>query len=149
VTDADNTELPALTRSAENGFARGFGIALPGGKGLLAKVDDIRTLAALTPTEGSALLKSLDVTVLHELIFTEVFGIRGLDRIEYTRDADEAVARVAASTDTAAVITNPPSVDDMKRIAEGGEKMPQKSTFYYPKLLSGLVFWSMSDLEPA
>ncbi len=40
---------------------------------------------------------------------------------------------------------NPPTVDDMREIALGGEKMPQKSTYYYPKILSGLVLWSLND----
>ena len=43
---------------------------------------------------------------------------------------------------------NPPSVEDMRQIALGGEKMPQKSTFYYPKILSGLVLWSLNDYRP-
>jgi uncharacterized protein (DUF1015 family) len=40
---------------------------------------------------------------------------------------------------------NPPSVGDMQEIAQGGEKMPQKSTYYYPKILSGLVIWNLND----
>ena len=40
---------------------------------------------------------------------------------------------------------NPPSVHDMRVIANGGEKMPQKSTYYYPKIISGLVIWRLND----
>jgi uncharacterized protein (DUF1015 family) len=42
---------------------------------------------------------------------------------------------------------NPPTVEDMRLIALGGEKMPQKSTYYYPKILSGLVLWSLNDFS--
>jgi uncharacterized protein (DUF1015 family) len=42
---------------------------------------------------------------------------------------------------------NPPTVDDMRRIALGGEKMPQKSTYYFPKILSGMVLWSLNDFN--
>jgi uncharacterized protein (DUF1015 family) len=44
-------------------------------------------------------------------------------------------------------LMNPPTVDDMRTIALGGEKMPQKSTYYYPKILSGLVLWSLNDFS--
>ena len=44
-------------------------------------------------------------------------------------------------------LMNPPSVEDMRTIALGGEKMPQKSTYYFPKILSGLVLWSLGDFE--
>jgi uncharacterized protein (DUF1015 family) len=43
---------------------------------------------------------------------------------------------------------NPPTVQDMRNVASAGDFMPQKSTYYYPKLLSGLVVWSLEDFAP-
>jgi uncharacterized protein (DUF1015 family) len=88
----------------------------------------------------------LDVTILHEIILKE-FGIEDSDKVGYTRNAQEAIDRVKVDPNTVAFLMNPPTIDAMRRIALGGEKMPQKSTFYYPKLLSGLLFWSFSDFK--
>lgn len=139
-----NDELADAVKELANPKVRVFGIVLPGQTGLLATLDDPRVALKLVEN-GSDLLKMLDVTILHEIILKRCFGIEGLERIEYTRDAHEAVSRVESSNDTMAVITNPPTVEEMRRIAEAGEKMPQKSTYYYPKLLSGLLMWSLSD----
>ena len=86
----------------------------------------------------------LDVTILHRLIFERLLGLVGNDFFTYTRDPDEAIA-AAEHESAAAFLMNAPSVEDMREIALGGEKMPQKSTYYFPKLLSGLVLWSLAD----
>lgn len=147
VRTVGNGMLPEEVRALAAPDTRAFGIVLPGGTGLLATLDKPQDALNWIKGDGSTMLKLLDVTILHDVILEQVFEIKGLDAIEYTRDANEAVAIVEASTDKFAIITNPPSVEDMRLIAEGGEKMPQKSTYYYPKLLSGLVFWSMSDFD--
>jgi uncharacterized protein (DUF1015 family) len=141
-----NSALANEVRSLHRPGTSAFGVALPGGIGILATLEDPKAAARLIEGEGSELLKTLDVTILHELIFKRLFGIVGTERIAYTRDTDEAVAAVAESP-AASFLMNPPSVEDMRQIALGGEKMPQKSTYYYPKLLSGLVFWSLEDFK--
>lgn len=125
---------------------RAFGIALPGGVGILATLDNPGEALDLIPGEGSDDLKLLDVTILHKVILEKLLGVQGLDSIGYTRDPQEAVD-AAANGAAASFLMNPPTVDDMRRIALGGEKMPQKSTYYYPKILSGLVLWSLRDFE--
>ncbi len=142
-----NGELPGQVRALAAPDKRAFGLVLPGDTGLLLTLDRPADALRWIERDGSELLKLLDVTILHDLILERALGVKGLESISYTRDADQAVSMVQQSSDKFAVITNPPSVDDMRRIAEGGEKMPQKSTYYYPKLLSGLVFWSMSDFD--
>lgn len=140
-----NHELPNLVREHGQPGTTAFGVVLPGGAGLLGTLEDPRAALDWVDYQGSERLKLLDVTVLHNVILEKAFGIEGLDRLEFTRDASEAVSRVAESNNTAAILTNPPSVEDMRVIAERGEKMPQKSTYYYPKLLSGLLFFSLDD----
>lgn len=139
-----NSELIGEVNRLASPDTRAFGIALPGGMGLLATMEDPADAIGLVDGEGSDLLKMLDVTILHSVIFERLLGIRGLESIGYTRDTDEALASVESGA-AAAFLMNPPSVEDMRLIALGGEKMPQKSTFYYPKILSGLVMWSLND----
>lgn len=138
-----NDKLLAELKRLEAPDTRVLGVALPGGMGLLLTLD--RPEDALNWIEGpeSDRLKLLDVSILHRVIFEKLLGLSGLDFFSYTRDPDEALA--AAKDGGAAFLMNPPSVEDMKVIALGGEKMPQKSTYYYPKLLSGLVMWSFAD----
>jgi uncharacterized protein (DUF1015 family) len=125
-----------------------FGLALPG-ESLLLVPKDLAKLRSLGSSTGSEALRALDVSVLHGAILESMLGIKGTDKLAYTRDPAEALS--APSTEgglKVSFLMNPPTVDDMRTIALGGEKMPQKSTYYFPKILSGLVLWSLRDFEP-
>lgn len=124
-----------------------FGFAAPGGEGFLAESENRGALAHMIDAPGGDDLKRLDVSILHGVVFSKVLGCTGHDFFDYTRSEAEAVASVEHGAPLA-VLMNPPSVDDMRRIATAGDFMPQKSTYYYPKLLSGLVMWSLKDFEP-
>jgi uncharacterized protein (DUF1015 family) len=63
-----------------------------------------------------------------------------LEDVTYTPSEDEARAAVDSGAAQAAVLVRPPSVDLVRELAERGETMPQKSTYFYPKLPSGLLF---------
>ena len=92
----------------------------------------------------SAAYRHLDVSILHHLIIDRLLGIRmethklGLN-IEYIKEADEAVKRVADGTAEVIFLMNPTKVTEVRDVAAVGERMPQKATYFYPKLLSGLV----------
>jgi uncharacterized protein (DUF1015 family) len=92
----------------------------------------------------SAPLRELDVTTLHLLILEHILGLApdqqiGGETIRYSQD-EEAVLQALEKEDfQAAFILNPPKAGDILTIATGGEKMPQKSTYFYPKLISGLI----------
>jgi uncharacterized protein (DUF1015 family) len=60
--------------------------------------------------------------------------------VEYTHDSEEVVARVMAEPEAAAFLLSPVGIDEVMRLADQGERMPQKSTFFHPKLGTGLVF---------
>lgn len=60
--------------------------------------------------------------------------------VTYTADLDEAVAAVDSGVAEAALLVRPPSIELIRELAEGGEVMPQKSTYFFPKLPSGLFF---------
>lgn len=92
----------------------------------------------------SLALKMLDVYVLHELILDRVLGIdseklRQEANIVYTRDEAQAFASVDSGEYQLAFILNPMKVESILNVARDGERMPQKATYFYPKLLSGLV----------
>lgn len=92
----------------------------------------------------SAAYRRLDVSILHHLVIDKLLGIRmethklGLN-IEYIKDADEADRRVHNGSAEIVFFMNPTKVNEVKEIAAAGERMPQKATYFYPKLLTGLV----------
>jgi uncharacterized protein (DUF1015 family) len=94
----------------------------------------------------SEIWKSLDVSILQKLIFEEILDInqKNLEKyIFYTRDCKEAIRSVNEGKYNFSFILNPTKIIELKKIAEAGEHMPQKSTYFLPKMLSGLVLYKM------
>jgi len=94
--------------------------------------------------EASAVLKKLDVNVIESFIFKNVLGITSKDlqqqeNISYVHDSREGFELVKARGYQLAFFLNNTKSSEIRDIAARGETMPQKSTFFYPKLLSGLV----------
>lgn len=115
--------------------------------------DDARYLA-LRPKDAAAMerlapdmspeLRGLDVTTLHVLLMEHILGVStrdavNTDAVAYTHDAGEALAEAEAGRCQAALILNPPTAGEMIAVSLKGEKMPQKSTYFFPKLVTGLV----------
>lgn len=93
--------------------------------------------------------QNLDVTVLHKLILEKYMGIdeKALEQkrnLEYIRYRDQALQKLENSNYQAAFILNPTGIEEVVNLADRGEKMPQKSTDFYPKLLTGLVSHKLS-----
>lgn len=144
VESCPNGDLMKRIEAYHTETRRAFGVALPGGEGLILKISDVNKVAESIPMEASNYLKTLDVTVLHEVVFAQCLGLTGNDFFGYTRIEQEALDAVENGA-PASFLQNPPTVDDMRHVSMGGEKMPQKSTYYYPKILSGLVLWRFAD----
>jgi len=89
--------------------------------------------------EKPAAFKHLDVTILHSIVMKRILGISSEEQINYAKNTDEAVEGVLTGPYQLAFLLNPTKISDILEIAGKSEKMPQKSTFFYPKLLSGLV----------
>lgn len=90
----------------------------------------------------------LDVAVLHQHIIAPHFGIEKIEKspdIDFTRDPLEAVKKVKEGVWDVAIFLRPTSLDEMILASKKGLKMPQKSTYFYPKLLTGLVYRSLDD----
>jgi len=108
---------------------------------LRANVDDVPSMIA---GPGSDALKQLDVTILQSLVLQDRLGIDAAalaahNKVTYTRDIREALDAVRTGQCQASFILGRPSVEDVRLVSLAGDKMPQKSTFFYPKLLSGLI----------
>lgn len=81
-------------------------------------------------------LNSLDVVLLHELILKRDLGITD---VAYEMNVNEAIRRVHDGDFDAVFFLNPTGVDDVEKTALAGLRMPPKSTYFYPKLLTGMV----------
>lgn len=94
--------------------------------------------------------RRLDVVALHQLVLAEALGIhetRGeASNVSYTRDAIEAVEAVIDQADRAAFFVPAPGVQDVREVALAGEKMPEKSTYFWPKAISGLVIYDQHGI---
>jgi uncharacterized protein (DUF1015 family) len=117
------------------------GIALPGGRFALLEME--------RGTQEDPVL-GLDVTVLHGEVFERELDLHeGLLEAErhvgYSRDPDRVMDQVEQGRAQAGFLLRPPAVSDVIRVAQAGEVMPQKSTYFFPKPLSGLVF---NPLDP-
>jgi uncharacterized protein (DUF1015 family) len=91
--------------------------------------------------EHSAAWRDLDVTILHRLIFEEALGLDEEGSIVYTRDPAEARSRVTSGEFQAGFLQPSPTVEELKHVAAAGDKMPQKSTYFWPKAVTGLVIY--------
>lgn len=91
--------------------------------------------------EGSKDYKSLDATILKNFVFDKV-NIKSED-IMYTKDLEETIQMVDEGQAEASFILNAVKIDQLKSIALNGERMPPKTTYFYPKVLSGLTVHKM------
>lgn len=87
-------------------------------------------------------LKELDVTILHELIFKKLLNI---SEVTYEMDTAETREMVRKGIYDGAFFLNPTGVKDVEGVALSGERMPPKSTYFYPKLLTGMVMYKFND----
>jgi uncharacterized protein (DUF1015 family) len=91
--------------------------------------------------------RELDVVQLHKLMLERILGIsedaiRNQEHVKYERDAFEAISWVRQGANVA-FLMNPARIEQVKQIAFAGEVLPQKSTDFYPKLLSGLTIYAL------
>lgn len=96
-------------------------------------IDDIQE------EERSTAYKNLDVTILHAIVMQKILGVSPDRDISFSKDSDDALDKILNGEFDMAFLLNPTKITDVIEIAKAFEKMPQKSTFFYPKLLSGLV----------
>jgi uncharacterized protein (DUF1015 family) len=121
-------------------------VALAGG-GALWRLS-ARTAALPFAADLPAELRPLDVTALHRMIFERALGLAlddrgGSDEIRYTQDASLALAAVRGGEVAAAFLLPATDLTAIRDVSMAGLTMPAKSTFFHPKLLTGLVFYPL------
>ena len=121
-----------------------FGLLLPGAA-FLVEADGDLVGERMRAERTSTAVRRLDLAVLHAAILNDRLGIdeealAGGERVTYTRDEAAARAAVRAGEARAAILVRPTRLEELSAVASAGDFMPQKSTYFYPKLLTGLVF---------
>ncbi len=124
-----------------------FGIYTGGNAFYCAVLQDRDAMEHLVP-DRSAAWRALDVSILHKLILEQILGIDEQklvrsENIEYVKDTanaiDDSIAQIDAGRKQAAFFMNPVKIQQLKSVTDAGERMPQKSTYFYPKVYSGLT----------
>ncbi|TEB16160.1 hypothetical protein Psfp_01587 [Pelotomaculum sp. FP] len=121
-----------------------FGLYTGDNKLYLLSLINERDLAGIMPQDKPPVWQRLDVAVLHTLVIEKYLGICGklrarAEHITYTQEEEGALAAVDRGEYQLAFFLNPTLVEEVTEVAAQGEKMPQKSTYFYPKFITGLV----------
>jgi uncharacterized protein (DUF1015 family) len=120
---------------------------------LVATVKPNLDLSSIPAMPASPALRKLDVVALHAICLQTILGLSPEEiekggPIAYVKDFAEAIARSRTGEEFAAAFLLPAThIDHVYEVAEAGERMPQKSTFFYPKILSGLALRKIDPRE--
>ena len=139
---ANDTNLDHLMRQLSEAGARGnaFGaIGLEPGRLHLLTPRDSQAVIARTPSDRSPEWRRLDVAVLQYAVLPAIDFVETPETIAYSEDHRHAARAVAEGGWDVAFLLNPTPVDQVIAVAETGDRMPRKSTFFYPKLATGVV----------
>ncbi|HUH16410.1 MAG TPA: DUF1015 domain-containing protein [Methylomirabilota bacterium] len=147
-TPMEPDALGAALAEERNGPA--FGLLLPGGEAVLLVADPAQLDDRLRREGMSDSVRALDLAALHVAVLQDRLGIGPAEvaageRLAYTRSEADARERVARGDAAAAILVRPTPLDQLADVARAGEVMPQKSTYFYPKLLTGMVFNPLED----
>jgi len=145
VTKLPEGDAPTLiaTLKAEGGVAF---IAITSAGDYLLRAKPGAAAAALA--ELPVPQRQLDLSYLHTILLDRILGldaekVREQTNIRYLRDASEAVDQVRRGEANVTFLTNPVTMEQLREVAFAGSVMPQKSTDFYPKLLSGLTIYAL------
>jgi uncharacterized protein (DUF1015 family) len=141
--------LPLAERALAGEERPAVAVVAKGGRAALLILRDGVDLAR-HPVLGQrpAVIRETAVALLHDGILEALLGITkeaqaAKTNLRYVQDPRQGVAALEAGTAQALFLMNPTPVSTVRRVAEAGEVMPQKSTFFYPKVPSGLFFHTL------
>lgn len=149
----DLNEDQRLSVLAENADAQHrFLLLFKGGKASVASIGREAWLSHESAQNIPEQLRGLDVVVLHRHIFENLLGISEesqakQENLIYWKSTQKALDEVENGKCQVTVLLNSTRIEDMKQVALAGEKMPQKSTYFYPKIMSGLVLHSVRETD--
>lgn len=144
-SDCEEIEQELLRDMARIGEdTHSFGLYMGGKRFDFLKARDPAGLHQLVDDTLSEGRKALDVSIVQSVILRDILGIDPAniskeEHIRYTPSARNALEAVRRREAQFALLMNPTRPEQVKAVTSEGERMPQKSTFFYPKLLSGLV----------
>jgi uncharacterized protein (DUF1015 family) len=144
VASSDTADLKSKLAKAGVGKTALLAVTKSGNYLLIAKPDAV----AMALGNLSDRQKQLDVAQLHGLVLEQLLGItteaiREQTNLRYLRDAGEAIEQVTHGDADVAFLMNPVTMAQLREVAFAGEVMPQKSTDFFPKLLSGLAIYPL------
>lgn len=147
---ADGTPAHFMTilRSLGAEGRHAFGLSRDGSAIHLLVLKDGVDPARVMPADKSAAWRELDPAILQVLILEKLLGLdaarqKSGEYLAYTRDEHQALASLREGGCQLAFLLNATPVTEVTRVAAAGDKMPQKSTFFYPKLVTGLVLYRL------
>ncbi|MHB8301538.1 MAG: DUF1015 domain-containing protein [Acidobacteriaceae bacterium] len=140
--DAEST-MRQLTEAGKRGTSF-VAVTRTGSHLLTAKKEAMEARLADQPERQ----RRLDIVQLHSVVLEDVLGIsqeavRDQSHLRYVREAADAVQQVRSGDADVAFLMNPVTLDQLREVAFAGDVMPQKSTDFYPKLLSGLTIYAL------
>ncbi|HYA99919.1 MAG TPA: DUF1015 domain-containing protein [Ktedonobacteraceae bacterium] len=143
VLDKSESHEELLQRLAEMGNVKPTLLLRTMQNGWLLSINDAGK-ARMEQSGHSEAWNELDVAIVHTLILEDTLGLKAEDmtagmHIRYTRDAHKALEAVQTGEVQASLILKPTRVGQICNVAIADDRMPQKSTYFYPKLITGLV----------
>ena len=143
-------QLAARLAEAQTADQPVFGLVLPGDEGFLLVGDPEAADERMRREPRSAAVRRLDLAILHAAVFDDRLGIDAAsvatgNALAYTRSEADAIRAVASGEAKAAILVRPTRLEQLAAVASAGDVMPQKSTYFYPTLLTGLVFYPLED----
>jgi uncharacterized protein (DUF1015 family) len=147
VTAISESDPPEKIRSAveQSGRERiSFAVYLGKGDCHLLQLKDSKNILPFLEADEPEDLQVLDVGQLHFIVLRHILKVdtrkpEAQQHMSYKVDVNEAVRMVDGGEYQLAFFMNPTGIDQVRKLAENGIRLPQKATFFYPKLLSGLV----------
>lgn len=144
-----STDFQKCLQEMEDRSATGhvLGLYAGGPEFCLLILRDRGSAREIIAPESSRGLKALDVVILHRLVFRTILGLHDDSTITFTPDEHFALEEVRSGRYTAAFFLAPTPVGQVVERVMAGERLPPKTTYFYPKLVSGLVFHKLDSSE--
>ncbi|MEA3225184.1 MAG: DUF1015 domain-containing protein [Planctomycetota bacterium] len=152
-TDARQEMLARMKAQYANG-KNAFGIYGSSDAFYVAVLEDQGAMDSVAPDMSPA-WRALDVSILHKLILEELLGIdeerlAGCENVQYMKDTpnaiDDSIVQVDQGHKQAAFFMNPVKMEQLIKVTDAGERMPQKSTYFYPKVYTGLTIHKLASI---
>lgn len=142
------TDVETLARNLVSAGVHSFGVILPEKKYYLMKLKRGADILKIVKEDVPAPVKNLDVTLLHDFVLLQNLGISKEAQekklnINYTIEKDEVNSAIQSRKGQIGFLLNSTKVEQVQEVADAGAVMPQKSTYFYPKLLSGMLISSL------